>query len=146
MAAPVNTVPVESISGKTASKSFADLLRDGDMCRTLGTKLKLEEAVKAYEAATRLEPQNAKAFEGLGQALMTLGEYEKAEEALRTAYSLDRKRGNAYELAKVLLLNGKEDEACDFFTKAGANPDVAAAQAKTELMIKGIWPSAGGKG
>ncbi len=133
MAAPSDTISVKSIP----AKSFADLVRDGDKHRAMGTAVMLEAAVKAYKEAAGLEPQNPKAFEGMGKALFMLDDYAGAEDAFTKAYALEKSTSNARELAKALIMLGKAEDVRKLFKKIGADPDVALAQATTELMRDG---------
>jgi spermidine synthase/Flp pilus assembly protein TadD len=74
----------------------------------------LEDAIKEFREAVRLEPRAAKAHWHLGSALVSSGRREEGLEHLRTSVRLDSTNGQArYDLAIVLLQGGRLDEAIE---------------------------------
>jgi Flp pilus assembly protein TadD len=74
----------------------------------------VEDAIKEFREAVRLEPRAAKAHWHLGSALVSSGRREEGLEHLRTSVQLDSTNGQArYDLAIVLLQGGRLDEAIE---------------------------------
>lgn len=69
-------------------------------------------AIRHYQQALTLHPQFLKAQLKMGTAYMDLGEWDKAEEALKKAIAIDPKAANAYfALGEVYLRQKKDEEA-----------------------------------
>ena len=98
---------------------------------------KWPEAAKAYEAITKAEPDNGRAWLRLGVSLHQSGQYEAAITAYQQA--LDKVQGQTKPLAMYNLaganarLNNK-DEALQWLTRlsSGGMPPFAAGQLKTD--------------
>ncbi len=63
----------------------------------LGELDKGEEALKAFEKAIELDPDNAEAWCGKGGALIQLGRYEEASKAVKKANELRSQKINKNE-------------------------------------------------
>jgi spermidine synthase len=80
----------------------------------LASRGALDESLREFREAVRLEPGAAKAQWHLGSALVSSGRREEGLEHLRTSIRLDSTNGQArYDLAIVLLQDGRLDEAID---------------------------------
>jgi Tfp pilus assembly protein PilF len=77
-----------------------------------GKKEDIAEAVRHYEQSLTLYPQFLNAQLKMGTAYMELGEWDKAEEALKKTIAMDAKAANAYfALGEVYLRQKKDEEA-----------------------------------
>jgi tetratricopeptide (TPR) repeat protein len=109
----------QAVQAKATSDTLAALARA--QVRTASGPDALESADKAVAA----DPRSVLAQVARGEALLSLGENAKAEQALRKAIELDPKSALAYSrLARVLLALGKPADA------------VAAARKATQLDEK----------
>ncbi len=121
------------LAGATSSFAAALQKRDDPTVRTaLGNVLlqqnKHAEAASHLERVTLVEPRNADAWSGLGQALLGLLRLEEAERALRTAISLRSDEPTVVALGYTLTRLKKLDQALTVFTQVlGQNSTSAAA-------------------
>jgi len=109
-AAASTIVKSPSKEGSTKAVADAQLLLEGNDYVT---------AIKGFTKAVLLDVDNAKAYEGLGHALITKGESAKAELAFKKAIELDA--NNAQTLHELALLAfGRNDlgNAADLWKKA----------------------------
>lgn len=88
-----------------------------------------EEAIKAYEAAVRVDPGFSPVYNQLGYALRNLNRLNDAEKAFRTYKELVPDEPNPYDShAELLMMMGKHKEAVEEYRKALAiNPNFAAS-------------------
>jgi tetratricopeptide (TPR) repeat protein len=78
------------------------------------SKGKLDNAIKEYEEAIRLDPKLAAAHNNLGGAHFAAGRFEEAAAAFRRACDLDADYGQAYfNLALAQLKLGRQKEATE---------------------------------
>lgn len=96
-------------------------------CLDLGSALlkldppDLVEAEACFRKVTRLAPDRAEGYNGLGVALISQDHYDDAREALERAVSLDSSMASAwYNLARVYLMRDDVDRAIEAYQKAVA--------------------------
>lgn len=78
-----------------------------------------EEAVTALREATRLQPEQARAYEMLGEALNRLGRDEEAIDAYRSALRLDDRNPRLHlELGLMLEVSGRWEEEVAVYREA----------------------------
>lgn len=83
------------------------------------TEGKHEAAVKSFQQALGLDPNNAEAHSLYGSALAKVGKYSEAEAALRKAVALNPTyKEGWYYLGVFLEERGKKQEAEEAFAKA----------------------------
>jgi hypothetical protein len=75
-------------------------------------------AAKAYEAITKLEPQNAGAWGRLGGALLSLGKYDRAVEALKHSVEISAQSTTMYNLAASYARLNDKAKAFEWLDKA----------------------------
>jgi tetratricopeptide (TPR) repeat protein len=76
-------------------------------------------AAKAYESITKLEPQNAAAWNRLGASLLSLGKYDRAVETLKRALEINPRQLNTmYNLAGAYARLNDKEKAYDWLDKA----------------------------
>jgi hypothetical protein len=75
-------------------------------------------AAKAYEAITKLEPQNAGAWGRLGGALLSLGKYDRAVEALKHSVEINPQSNTMYNLAASYARLNDKEKAFEWLDKA----------------------------
>jgi tetratricopeptide (TPR) repeat protein len=75
-------------------------------------------AVKAYEAITRLEPQNAAAWSRLGAALHFMSKYERAAEAYKRSNEISANATTMYNLACAYARLNDKGRALEWLDKA----------------------------
>jgi tetratricopeptide (TPR) repeat protein len=97
-----------------------------------------EAAKRDFLEATKLAPQSAPAWNGLGQSYLALREYDQAEKALKRLVELDPKHSSAYNtLGRVYVALRLEDEAIACFQKQIAvNPRDPHAH---EYLSRSFW-------
>jgi len=84
-------------------------------------------AVKHFNKAIEIEPENSDAHFQLGVTLGEMGEYSNAIEALNRAISLNPKKGAyAYARGRVYLLSGEKEKAMIDFKRAAELGDLDA--------------------
>jgi Flp pilus assembly protein TadD len=117
-------------------------------------QVKFAQAEAAYRVATRLNPNDARAFNNLGGSLLKQGKLADAEEVLRKAIELQPGYANSHVgLARALKGQRKFKEALAIMQKASAlsnayTRDLAGYQrladldAKLQQIRKGEAPSA----
>ena len=87
--------------------------------RALEAKGQLEDALKQYEEAVRLDPQFADAFANMGSVLIKLGDFDAAQEAFEKAIHFAPRAGrNHSNLGAVLFRDKKYEEALDRLREA----------------------------
>ena len=85
---------------------------------------KTRDARHTFESAARINPSNAKAWVGLGQAAMETKDYRRAELALKKALSLEPTSGEVHLMVGYLRLRQEKlKEALASFQKASALDD-----------------------
>ncbi|OGT19497.1 MAG: hypothetical protein A2V90_09995 [Gammaproteobacteria bacterium RBG_16_57_12] len=76
-------------------------------------------SISLYEHAVKVAPNSSRAWGNLGADYLLAGEYEKAEQALRRATTLDVKNDKAHEAYGVLLVKlGRYAQADNAFRQA----------------------------
>jgi|ERR1051326_3177849 tetratricopeptide (TPR) repeat protein len=84
----------------------------GEKAASSGNKEGLEQALKHYEKAVRIHPHFVQAQMKLGTSYMDLGEWDKAEAALKKTLELDATAVNAlFALGEIYLQQKKDEEA-----------------------------------
>ena len=97
-------------------QSADDWIDNGD---ALQQQLKCDEALKAYNRAIELDPNNARAWSGRGSALHELGNYGEAVQTYDKALELDPTLLILWEdKGSALTGQGKYDEAMQAYDKA----------------------------
>ena len=87
---------------------------------------KLAEAIPSFEAAARLDPKNAEAWNGLGWANFRSGKTADAEKAFQQAIEVQPDHPAALNgLGQMYLSEKKYAEAEDYFLKAGPKAPAA---------------------
>jgi serine/threonine protein kinase len=100
----------------SSGKSREDWLKERNAFR--GRKL-YQEALEAYEQASRLDPTNAVAHNNKGAALDDLKRYEDALKAYEEAIRLDPNNATAYSNKGVILSNlGRYEETLKVYEEA----------------------------
>ena len=80
---------------------------------------KFEEAVKAFDKAIEIDPQNAGAWRNKGLALVELEKYDEAVEAFDKAIGLNPENANLwYHKGLALEMQRKRNEAIPAYSKA----------------------------
>ena len=80
---------------------------------------KTEEALTFYRDSTEISPLNAERQLNLGEALLETGDFQAAEQAFKTALSLDPTQTHAFNrLGISLRRQGKLEEAGEYFLRA----------------------------
>lgn len=78
-----------------------------------------EEAIRAYEAAVRVDPSFSPTYNQLGYTLRNLGKLEEAEKAFCTYKELVPDEPNPYDShAELLMMMGKHKEAVEEYRNA----------------------------
>src|SRR5207248_2135588 len=78
-----------------------------------------DEALEAYKRATEVDPENARAWSGVGDTLEKLGRHEEALEAYKRATEVDPENAWAWGgVGDTLEKLGRHDEALDFYARA----------------------------
>ena len=96
---------------------------------------KLEEAVRCYTEAIRLDPGSFVAFNNLGNVLSDLNRYEEAEAAYRKAIELDPTDAAVYTNLGVLLGELKRYEEAEAAYRKAIELAPADAAAHTNLGV-----------
>ena len=87
--------------------------------KSLLTDNNLAEAEKKFIEAISLNPQNVKAYKGLGKIYLELKQYEQAKEVFEHILKLDNKDSYAYfALGDISLNNGDAVSARENYLKA----------------------------
>jgi RNA polymerase sigma factor (sigma-70 family) len=147
--APLNSEVVklraETVRLRGASKELAALKAGGQMVSTGGGAAptgdpaqltqegwqllqtgKMAEAIPAFEAATKLDPKNPEAWNGLGWANFRSGKTADAEKAFQQAVELQPDHPAALNgLGQMYLSQKKYAEAEQYFLKAGPKAPAA---------------------
>jgi tetratricopeptide (TPR) repeat protein len=79
---------------------------------------KWAEAAKAYEAITKAEPNNGAAHSQLGSALLLMGNYSEAAQALRRAVEITASPVAMYNLACSYARLNDRDKSFDWLNKS----------------------------
>jgi tetratricopeptide (TPR) repeat protein len=108
---------------------------------------KWAEAATAYEAITKSEPQNARAWYRLGYALHALGKFEPAVAAYLHAVEINHHPVAMYNLACAYARLGDKDNAFAWLTKSlnagfpnpsGINSDTDLAALRDDARFKEV--------
>ena len=94
---------------------------------------KFAEALVAYRGAIEIDADNGKAYYGLGESLVKLGQLEEAISAYRQAFQLMEAKKN-FELGMLLLQQQRLDQAVTCYQKA-LELRPLAANSYSELAI-----------
>lgn len=104
------------------------LLAVGTMAQTveqaeaLAAEQEHEEALEAYRSVVSVEPENGRAWYGMGQSLQSLGRYEEALEAFDEAGDLGfRKGGVLFRKGTIYLEMGRIEDAKTSLSRAAEN-------------------------
>ncbi|MGB7926177.1 MAG: tetratricopeptide repeat protein [Pyrinomonadaceae bacterium] len=79
---------------------------------------KWAEAAKAYEAITKVEPSNGRAWNRLGSALQLIGKYEQAIEAYQRSAQIGGNPVTMYNLATAYSKTNNREKAFEWLRKA----------------------------
>lgn len=135
MAAAANKAPVAT-SSIVDTKVPADARKQYDMgvaALANGKKESVEEGIRYFEKAVSIYPNFEEALLRLGTAYMDLGQWDKAEQALRKTLAVDPKAANAlFALGEVYLHQKKNDEAEKTLLE-GLQSDANSAQGHLSL-------------
>ena len=82
------------------------------------TKGDYARSVEAYEKAAALKPDSAEIQRNLGLAYIEVKEVEKADAALKRAFSMSGEAESAYHLARLCHAEKRFDEALDYILKS----------------------------
>jgi hypothetical protein len=85
---------------------------------TLFQSQKWAEAARSFEAITRVEPSNARAWTRLGSALLSKGDYQQAAKALHRAVELNNHPAAMYNLACAYSRLNEKDRAFEWLGKS----------------------------
>jgi tetratricopeptide (TPR) repeat protein len=98
---------------------------------------KSAEAIKPYQRALQLDPDNAEVHKNLGNALLQNGQADEAIAQYRSAVEIKPDYAEArYNLAVALGLEGKLDEAIEQYRKTvEIKPDYADAHGNLARML-----------
>jgi tetratricopeptide (TPR) repeat protein len=114
MAAVANKTPVTA-SSTVDAKVPAEARKQFDMgvaALANGKKESAEAGIRYFEKAIELYPNFEEAWLRLGTTYMDLGQWDKAEQALRKTLAIDPKAANAFfALGEVYLHQKRNDEA-----------------------------------
>jgi tetratricopeptide (TPR) repeat protein len=101
---------------------------------------KLDEAIKAYDEAIKIDPQLAYTWVNKGAALGDLGRYDEAIQACDEAIRLDPNYAKAwYNKGFALYNQSKYDEAVQAFDKViQIKPDFAEAYYNKGIILKAL--------
>lgn len=109
--APATVTPASVVDSSVplpAQKEF----EKAEAAMATGKKEDVPVAIRHYQQSLTLHPQFLKAQLKIGTAYMDLGEWDKAEEALKKTIAIDPKAANAYfALGEVYLRQKKDEEA-----------------------------------
>ena len=82
------------------------------------TKGDYARSAEAYEKAAALKPDSAEIQRNLGLAYIEVKEVEKADAALKRAFSMSGEAESAYYLARLCYAEKRFDEALDYILKS----------------------------
>ena len=83
------------------------------------TQGNLAEAEPLFLDATKLDPNNANAYQGLGWAQLNLGKLSEAKKSFETCMTLDKQNVAALNgLGRIAQLEGKPERAIEYWTEA----------------------------
>ena len=107
-----------------------DFYKEFNMAADLSEKHDFVAAVPAWKKAVELNPEDARAHNNLGTALMETGKPEEALMEYRRSLELNDQSSQAHNnLGSILAQQGKLDEALEQFERAvELNPDNGRAQ------------------
>jgi tetratricopeptide (TPR) repeat protein len=96
----------------TAGVRDADYWVDrAGLCATYGND---KAAVRLYQKAVDLDPEKSEAYFGMGLAYGSLGEFDKALEAVNMSISLNSQKAlYYYGRGRIYLLSGQKDQAME---------------------------------
>jgi Tfp pilus assembly protein PilF len=84
------------------------------VAKSLREQGRFEEALKFNIQSTNLAPEKELAWRGLALTFYAKGDFDKAEEAIEKALSLDSNQGETYVVkARILLAQSRYDEALE---------------------------------
>ncbi len=133
---PAPPSPPPSVAAATPVIGADDYYREG-MQREQSGETAL--AISAFQRCLKIDPEYAKAYRGLGKALLAQGEYTRAVSALEKARSLDGTLPVGDDLARSYLLCGDAalsskhlEESIGWFQKAREEGSVEEAD-------EGLW-------
>ncbi|MCU1267268.1 MAG: tetratricopeptide repeat protein [Acidobacteria bacterium] len=89
-----------------------------DEANTLFQAQKWVESAKAFEAITRAEPANPRAFYRLGSSLYALGQFEEAVKPFQKAIEIAHNPQPMYDLARTYARLHQKDEAFEWIDRA----------------------------
>jgi tetratricopeptide (TPR) repeat protein len=96
---------------------------------------KWAEAAKAYEAITRAEPSNNRAWSRLGAALQAMGKYEQAIEAYQHSAQAGGNPTTMYNLATAYSKTNNREKAFEWLDKALAAGFAQVKQLETDAAL-----------
>jgi len=114
-----STFPRDSVKAKTGvvralTPEQQRALQHNNRGLDLFAKGKLNDAIKEYEAAIRLDPKLAAAYNNLGTAHFSTGRFEQAAASFKVAVELDADFGQAlFNLGLAELRLGRQKEASE---------------------------------
>lgn len=79
---------------------------------------RFEEAASAFQSCLKLQPDYSEAHSGLASAYEAMDSLEKAEEELKTAYTIDSNHDTCLKLAEIYFKQDKMNLALDYVQEA----------------------------
>lgn len=99
---------------------------------------KWTEAAQAYEAITKADPSNARAWNRLGSALKSMGRYEQAIDAYQHAAQTGGNPAVMYNLATAYSKTNNSEKAFEWLRKALDAGFAQVAQLKTDADLAAL--------
>lgn len=123
----------QSNSAPAPSQSVSPAMSQAE---TLYQAQKWTEAARAFEAVTKAEPANGRAWLRLGGSLHQLGRYEQAVSALQRAVEILKGPIAMYNLASAYARLGDKEKAFEWLNKAlnAGFPQVSLLQQDDDLV------------
>jgi Tetratricopeptide repeat len=120
------------LSPSSPAQSVQPAMKEAD---ALFQAQKWAEAAKAYEAITKADPSNGRAWNRLGAALQSMNKDEQAIEAYQHAAQIGGNPATMYSLATAYLKTNNREKAFEWLRKAIAAGFAQVKQLETDSAL-----------